>query len=174
MVKEMKKIINNEKGFSLLEVVIATAVFSIFVVAYMYSQSANINSSMEFKEEQILTDLAEMKINELILDPPEFRETLTTATKDTKAFEDYPDYTYSVVFKKIKIPDISKIQGKSDEEADSNDSGMQKRIMEQLKQNMEKMIWQISVTVEKKENGSGLTISGWLYNQDAPVQFAGF
>jgi hypothetical protein len=51
---------------------------------------------------------------------------------------------------------------------------MEKRIFGIFKENMEKIIWQVEVTVKNKTNDSSFKLSRWLYNQNADVQIGTF
>jgi hypothetical protein len=51
---------------------------------------------------------------------------------------------------------------------------MEKRIFNVFKENMEKMLWQVEVTVKNKTNESKFKLSTWLYNQNADVQIGSF
>ena len=68
---------HKQDGFSLLEVMIAMTVFSVFVAVYVTSQGYNISDSTLMREELMLQTLCENKINEIIISPPELRDSLT-------------------------------------------------------------------------------------------------
>ncbi|MCP4913139.1 MAG: prepilin-type N-terminal cleavage/methylation domain-containing protein [Oligoflexia bacterium] len=178
MVKRLTKITKSQQGMTLIEVMIAMALFSVFVVAFVSSQGQNLFDSSNIKNELFLKDLAEMKINEIIVNPPEFRENLTGASKETKPFEDFPDYTYTIEIKKLTIPDLSKlIESGDDEDADEGDAQqaeVQKRVLKAFKDNMEKMVWQAQVTVESKETGAKYYLNTWLYNTKASLNVSAF
>jgi len=79
--------ITNQKGFSLLEVMIAVTLFAFFVTAYLTSQGYNVEDSRLSEEQLILQQLAERKISELILNPPKFSNA-TANMVETKTFEE--------------------------------------------------------------------------------------
>lgn len=163
----------NDKGMTLLEVMIALAIFSVFIVSFMTSQGYNITDSQELRDEIILRDLAKQVMDETIINPPAFRESLTL-TPETKTFEDYENYTYTMTWKKFVIPDLDKIQGNDpSEQQGKRDSGdeIQRRIFDQVKKNLEKMIWQLEITVESKLNGKKYSVSSWLYDNEAKIRF---
>jgi len=163
----------NEKGMTLLEVMIALAIFSVFIVSFMISQGYNITDSQELRDEIILRDLAKQVMDENVITPPVFRESLTL-TPETKTFQDYENYTYTLTWKKFVIPDLDKIQGNDPtEQQGKREAGdeIQRRIFEQVKKNLEKMIWQLEVTVESKLNGKKYSISSWLYDHEAKIRF---
>ena len=174
MVQKPISPIQNEKGMTLIEVIIATMLFSFFILAFMQGQGANILSSSRIKQDLMLKDLAEMKINELIINPPEFQESLTSAGKETKKFEDFPDYQYTVEFKKISVPDYTKLTGEQDDETENSAAKqLEKRIFGVVKENLEKIIWQVQVTVENKETEEIFELSSWIHNPQAKVQING-
>jgi hypothetical protein len=51
---------------------------------------------------------------------------------------------------------------------------MENKISKVFKENMEKMIWQVEVTVKNKTNDSSFKLSTWLYNPNADVQIGSF
>ncbi|MBL7666178.1 MAG: prepilin-type N-terminal cleavage/methylation domain-containing protein [Bacteriovoracaceae bacterium] len=166
--------INSQKGFSLIEVMIAITMFSIFLSAFLVSQGGNIASSQMIAEEVLLKNLATMKVNETILNPPVFTESLD-GKKETKTFEqsEYSNYEHTIEFKKLEIPDFQDILmgGEKDEEKENKQvDQIQQLVFSQLKDNVEKIIWQMRVTVKNKETGFFFTLSTWMTNNDVPVQ----
>lgn len=166
----MAQVRKNQRGFSLIEVMIATAIFAVFSVAFFSGIGHNLFTSMTFKDEIMIAELTESKLNELLISPPEFRESLTEAAQETKAFEDFPDFEYTVKMAKFFVPDMSKIQGQAEgEEQDP----MQARIYEQIKKNMEEILWQLSVKVKHKPTGKTFELTSWLINEKAQVNVQG-
>ena len=163
--------IKNQKGFTLMEVMVAIAIFSVFATAFVTGQGYNLLDSSKLKEDIRLKDLCENTINEIVTNTPELREALTL-TKETKDFEKFPDYRYTIEYKKFFVPDMNKIAGKEkdDNKSDDQESALEKRIFQTFKENMEKMIWQVEVTVENKLSKEQFKLSTWLYNQNAEVK----
>lgn len=166
-----KRKINNQKGFTLMEVMVAIAIFSVFAAAFVTGQGYNLLDSSKLKEDILLKDLCENTINDIVTNPPELRDALTLS-KETKDFEKNTDYQYSITYKKIFIPDMNKIIGKSaeDEKEDNNQNMLEKRMFNVFKENMEKIIWQVEVTVQNKLSNEQFKLSTWLYNQNAEVK----
>ena len=164
----------NQDGMTLMEVLIASTIFFMFIVSFLTGQSFNLLESSSMHEESTLKHLAESKINEIMIHPPEFSETLTeTGSKiDAKEFEDFPGYKYSTTIKKIFIPDFTKIQNSEGESG--QDQQLMKEIFNQFKTNMEKMVWQVSVTIENINTGQQYIVSTWIYNPEAEVEITGF
>jgi prepilin-type N-terminal cleavage/methylation domain-containing protein len=169
-----RKEINQSAGFTLFEVMIAIAIFAVFATVFVTGQGFNVLDSSKLKNEMILKDLCQNKINEIISNPPELKDSLTL-TKDTKSFENFPDYQYSTQYQKIFIPDMSKLKNSADEDdSEKKQSDMEKRIYNVFKENMEKMIWQVEVEVKDKLTGDTFRLTTWLYNQNAEIDVKNF
>jgi prepilin-type N-terminal cleavage/methylation domain-containing protein len=166
MVKRIKSLFKNENGFTLVEVMIALAIFSVFVTAYLTAQGFNISDSTVMREELQLKRFAERKINELIVDPPELKESLTLKPDGGK-FEDDENFTYEVKYTKFVLPDFEKIMGSSEEGQDPNE----KKIFANIKKNLEKIVWQVEVTVTNGTSERSYSVATWLYNHQAQVLF---
>jgi prepilin-type N-terminal cleavage/methylation domain-containing protein len=175
MDKRLEQIISSQKGFTLVEVMIALTLFALFVTAFIMSQGSNITMSAQMSEDLIVSSLAERKMNEILIDPPEF----TNATEndvETKNFEQegFKKYKYTIEYKKLEIPDLSQLMGKanSDEEApnpnDQNDS-IKKMVFQKLKKNIEKVLWQVRVTITNTETDYKHDVTTWITNDKAPL-----
>ena len=165
---------NNEKGFSLVEVLIAIAIFSIFTVSFVTGLGYNLLDSSSLKDEMILKNLCESKINEIITNPPELKESLTL-TKETKSFENFSDYSYTLQYKKFPVPDLNKILAPGGNDQEENEQvQLNKRIFTTFKENMEKMLWQVEVSVKNKTTERSFTLSAWILNPQAEVKIGTF
>lgn len=179
---------NNQQGFSLLEVMIAITLFAFFVTAYLTGQGYNVEDSRLSEEQLILQQLAERKINELVLDPPKFSNA-TADMKETKTFEEkeFSNYEYTLELKKLTIPDFAQLfaqKGGATEEAQDNYDGdyfaegtkgqrnaaLEKVIFEELKKNIERILWQARVTITNKETKYNFTLSTFLTNYNEKIQ----
>ena len=159
------------RGFSLLEVLIAITIFSIFLSVYVISQGQNLSDSARLREDLILRRLAEDVINQIILSPPNFSSALTLAP-ETKKFEDeYEDYEYTVEYKKIELPNINELSPASEEKGGANLS-VQDKAYEQMKENVEKMLWQVAVTVKKISDDDIYTVSTWIRNRKGRIKIS--
>ena len=165
MAKELRKIFNS-KGFTLVEVMISLAIFAVFASAYLTAQGFNITDSRVMREELDLKRFAEMKINEIIVTPPELKDSIIIS-KDTGKFESDDNFTYSVEYKKFIVPDLNKITGADEESQDPNEA----KIFDNIKKNLEKIIWQVEVTVKNETSERTYSVSTWLYNHQAQVMF---
>lgn len=180
--------IKNQQGFSLLEVMIAITLFAFFITAYLTGQGYNIEDSRLSEEQLILQQLAERKINELVLDPPKFSNA-TADFKETKTFEeaDFKNYEYTMEIKKLTIPDFAQLfaqKGAASEEAQDANEGdyfaegtkgqrnaaLEKMVFEELKKNIERVLWQARVTITNKETKYNFTLSTFLTNHNEKIQ----
>jgi type II secretion system protein J len=175
----LKVNLNNQSGFTLMEVMIAIAIFAVFATVFVTGFGYNLLDSGKLKEDILLKDYAENKINELITNPPTLSESLTLS-KETKDVEDDSAYQTIVEFKKFTVPDVAKImssssaEGGRQNEEESQQAQMQKRIFTVYKENMEKMLWQVEVTVKNKMTSETFRLSTWIYNQNADVKIGTF
>lgn len=177
-----------QKGFSLLEVMIAVALFAFFITAFLASQGYNIADSSLSEQQLILQSLCERKINELVLDPPKFQN-FTDTFKETKTFEesDFSNYEYTVELKRLVIPDFAQLFGQKDgatseakdsyegdyyneNQSSQRNTGIEKMVFEELKKNIERVIWQARVTVTNKETKYAFTLSTFLTNYNEKIQ----
>ena len=177
MVKKLNKknyLCDNQDGFTLVEVMIALTLFAVFTTVFIMSQASNQSNSSLMAEDIKLHNLAEMKINEILLDPPKFTNS-TDNIKDTKAFtiEGYKNYKYTIEYQKLEIPNLSQLTGKEEGEdnpnGDSRNNAIQKMVFEKLKENIEKMVWQVKVTVENSETKYAYELTSWIENKEAKI-----
>ncbi len=180
--------IKNQQGFSLLEVMIAITLFAFFVTAYLTGQGYNVEDSRLSEEQLVLQQLAERKINELVLDPPKFSNA-TADFKETKTFEEseFKNYEYTMEIKKLTIPDFAQLfaqKGAASDDAQEANEGdyfaegtknqrneaLEKLVFEELKKNIERVLWQARVTVTNKETKYNFTLSTFLTNHNEKIQ----
>jgi prepilin-type N-terminal cleavage/methylation domain-containing protein len=166
-----KKMKNNQ-GFSLLEVLIALTLFGVFATVYLSSQGYLIGDSTVMRNENILRTLAEYKMNQVILDPPEFIDSLENR-KDKKVFDEdiYKNFEYTVEYKKLNFPDLSTMtsSGQDEKQPDPNES-VKKVVFEKIKKNLDTMVWQIKVTIKDKTTDHTFSLSTWYHNTKAQVE----
>jgi len=181
----LKNIHKTQSGFTLMEVMIAISIFAVFASVFVTSFGYNMLDSGKLKENILLKDLAENKINDIITNPPVLSDQLTLS-KEIKDIQGYDGYQTIVEYKKFFVPDMNKIKsgpgadGEDGAEKDGNNeedkqqNQMEKRIFSVFKENMEKMIWQVEVTVKNKSTDETLRLTAWLYNQNADVKIGTF
>lgn len=177
--KGPKKLLKNQSGMSLIEVSVAVFLFAVFVTAYMAGQGGNLNDSMTFKGELLLKDIAEMKMNEELINPSETFKVTGGKVKieppkdaEFKDIEEYPGYKVAVQYFKITIPDLNQLTGQEENENNPDQNqAIQKRIFDNFKKNMEQLVWQIMVTVKHQDSGAQYDLSAWYYNEGGQLQF---
>lgn len=165
----VSKLAKNQDGFTLVEVMIAMTIFAVFVSAIIFSQITNVNNSIRMSEDILLHNLAEMKMNESMLDLPEFTNALENTVK-SKNFdiEGFKQYKYKIEYKKIEFPDFSQITGQTEDE-DRKEDRTKKAIYEKMKKNIEKIIWQVKITVTNTESDYSYELNSWITNPKAKI-----
>lgn len=165
MVKEM---IKNQRGFSLIEIMIALTIFSVYSVAMIYRQSNNVTGSIQMSEDLILHNLAELKMNEVLIGKRNFSN-IEEKDPETGVFEieGYELYKFKVLIKKTQFPDFSQIMGQEDEQEKSssgnkNENAIQKLIFKKLKKNIEEIIWQVTVTTTAPHSDYSYSLNSWI------------
>ncbi len=177
-----------EQGFSLIEVLIAITLFAFFITAFLTSMGYNVSDSELSKEQLTLQLLAERQISMIVLDPPKFTN-VTADLKETKPFEDeeYKGYEYTLEIKKIVLPDFNQLfsqQGEGPDDAATDDqssyfddnqksgrnSTIEKMVFDEMKKNIERVIWQARVTVTNKETKYNFTLSTFITNYNEKIQ----
>jgi prepilin-type N-terminal cleavage/methylation domain-containing protein len=180
--------VKNEKGFSLLEVMIALTLFAFFVTAYLTSQGYNVADSQLSEDQLMLQQLCERTLNELIINPPKITNA-TANLKETKAFEesDLKNFEYTLEMKPLLVPDFAQLfaqsGGTTDEAKDAyegnyynegtkgqRNEALEKLVFEELRKNIEKILWQVRVTVTNKETKYNYTLSTFITNYDEKIQ----
>lgn len=158
------------KGFSLVEVLIALALFLTFILSFLLSQESNKSKSIMLKEDVTLHNLAELKMNEALINPPQF----TNATEndvESKNFdlEDYKKYKYTIKYKKLTVPNLNQLTEQEEGDDNTSDQSIQKMVYEKLKTNIEQILWQVQVTVTNTETDYSYELSTWIINEEATV-----
>lgn len=165
---------SNSKGFTLVEVLMALAVFSFFIVVFMSTQGYNITTSTRMKNDLEMHNIAEYKINEAILNLPALNDSRPEIIEE-KNFEEtkWAHFSYKLEYRKLELPDFNKLlpedENANETAEDNQNETLQKKIFEKLKTNMEKMLWQVQVTIIEKESGTEYTLSSWIQNPAAKI-----
>lgn len=169
MAKQIRKKTFNKEGFTLIEVMIALAIFGVFIVSFMAAQGYNVTDSTSLRREIRLKQFVQEKINELVTTPPELKDSLTLRS-ETGKFESDESMKFEVTYMKFKIPDFDKIKGKQKQDEQEETDPLQKKIFEMVKKNMEEIVWQVQVKVTDTNTGYSQIASTWLNNDKAPVK----
>ena len=162
---------NNRLGFSLLEVLIAITVFAVFLSAYVVSQGQNLSDSAQLQEDLVLRKLAEEVMNHIIFAPPELSSALTLAPESKKFEDEYENYEYTIEYKKIEIPNLMELNKQGQEESPLNQN-IQKKIYQQIKTNIENLLWQVAVNVKNTTSQRTYTLSTWIKHPKAKIKVA--
>jgi prepilin-type N-terminal cleavage/methylation domain-containing protein len=174
---------SQEKGFSLIEILIALTIFAIFATAFLTGQNAQVSDSMMMQKEMLLHQLAEKKLQMILLSPPALEESLTLTPKTGNFTDDgYPDIEFSIEFKRMTLPSYQVFfsapapqeednasSEESDPAPDQKQEAYTKKIYEIMKKNMEEMVWQIKVTVKEKETEFPYQLTTLINNEKAQI-----
>jgi prepilin-type N-terminal cleavage/methylation domain-containing protein len=162
----------NNSGFALIEVMVALFLFAVFMAVFATTQGYNVSDSFNMKEELVMSELCKNELNQIILEPPKsFGPGLFIGPGDTKPIDGFPNYNRTIKYKEFFIPDFNKVQGLG---ADQASSGYEAKIYQEVKTNLQKMLYQVEVTVTNKDTGLNFTLSTFIQDTQARVQFMGF
>lgn len=169
----MEEQLKNQKGFTILEVFISFALFAVFATVFLQNQSQNVFDSTQMGSEIVLKQLCEGKMNEVLIDPPEFTPQLD-GKKESKAFDydGFEDFTYTIEYKKFEAPDIgslisSQAEGEDQSSEEKNRLQILKTVFQKVKEKIETVFWQVKVTVESKVDGRIFELSSWILDPKA-------
>ena len=166
-----------QKGFTLLEIMIAMTIFSFFVTAYVVSQGNNLADSSNMRFEYEMKNLLEQEVNQLIINPPEFTPSLLLSTEnDYKTIENFEAYEIRIQWFEFKLPDLSQLSGGQSEDQSTNNAqeSIQTKIFNNVSKNLQALLWQLRVTIRHKETQKFMDSTTWLLNQKARVKIEGF
>jgi len=162
----------NNSGFALIEVMIALFLFAVFMAVFATTQGYNVSDSFNMKEEMVLSELCKNELNKIILEPPKaFGPALFVGQGDTRPIEGNENYNRTIKYKEFFLPDFGKLQGL---EPGQSSSGYEAKIYQEVKNNLQKMIYQVEVTVTNKETGFSYSLSTFIQDSQASVQLMGF
>lgn len=168
----MEKKLKRQKGFTLLEVIVAFSIFALFATVFLQNQSQNVFDSREMNGEMILKSLCESKMNETLVNLPDFDNALD-GKKETKTFKrkGFEDYSYTLEFKRFKAPDIEALfTPQTDEEQTAEQKAQQqtlKAVFKEVKKKIESVHWEIRVTVINKLDKRTYILSTWFTDPKA-------
>ena len=172
----MEEPMKRQGGFTILEVFISFSLFAIFATVFLQSQNQNVYDSLNLGEEVILKQLCEGKINEVLIDPPEFNPQLD-GKKETKSFDydGYENYKYTIEYKKFEAPDLAALLTS---EAENEDLSQEEKnrlqilstVFEEIKKKIETIFWQVRVSVENTNDGRTFDLSTWFLDPNAQYE----
>ena len=168
----MVKRINKQAGFSLVEVLIALTLFAITSAILSVTVTTNLNSSRLGRMDSKLHNLAEFKMNEVLISNREFTSA-TNTSEETGNFEieGFKEYRYKVQIRKMELPDLAAIMGQTEDEAnriETQETQVRKRVFAILKKNLEEMIWQVKVEVTSPEDDY-YELTSWVDKGNAQI-----
>ncbi len=167
---------SNNSGFTLLEVLIAITIFAFFSTAYLVTQGNNLSDSKQMRRETNLESIAVKLVNEIIVSPPEFSPSLLINPEGAyKKYEEDNSFEFRIEWSEFKIPDFNQLQGneEGDESSSNSQSLVQKSIFDNIKNNLEKKIWQLRVIVREADTKLSFDLSTWVLDPKYKVQFTG-
>jgi len=162
----------DQNGFTLLEIMIAMTIFTVFITTFVAIQGSNLRDSSLLREEETLQRLCQNKLDELLLLPPTFQESLTL-TPETKTFEKNEGYEFTIAYQRFELPDYGQMQGLNEEDSNqeqNTNQAIEKKVYDQVKKIVKEALWQVQVTVTNKETKYNFTLSTWVRNTKAKVE----
>jgi len=167
------KIMNfKNKGFTLLEVMIALALFSVFFVVFLSSQSSNFISSNRMEKRLIMHNIAENVMSDLLTAPPPLNPSLTLKPQVFK-YENNDDYEYSIEYKQFELPNIFTQPQEGEESSDSAQNQQSQYVdllYKQVKENVKEALWQVRISVIEKETKYEYWLTAWLRNPNFEIR----
>lgn len=170
----MSRLLGNQKGFTLLEVMIAFAIMVVIITAVYTTQSGGLASSARNKNVVIATHLARNLINEEELK----YEGLSFDRLPEKRSDNFPDqkgFKYTVEYKKVDFSALTDLlvraMNAEKEKGGAVDENMG-TVMRVFKDYLEKSVRRMTVTIEFEE-GTGTTAMSFtqlLVNYDEEVK----
>ncbi len=161
----------NQSGFSLIEVLIAITIFTVFIAMYATSRGYLLADSARMQEEIKLRSLTEQELSKIILSPPKLTDSLTLLP-ETKTLEDHDQYEKIVEFKRLSIPDMNSLSQSSQSDEDTSnqqENTIIKKVGQKVKKNLEELVWQVRVTIRNKQTKFNFTLVSWIYNSQAKM-----
>lgn len=162
----------DQKGFTILEVMIALSIFSFFMVAYIASESGILARSFRSAQEATLRHYAQKKMDEIIINPPELADSLTITPIEGK-FEEQEDIKFTITYARLQMPDVQKILGEEEGENENENSAQGKALFDAVTKNLKELLWQVEVRVTDSKSGRTLKLNTWIENPRAKVEFQG-
>lgn len=164
----------NQKGFTLLEVMVSFALIVMVAFATVMAQSGSLSASSRNKNVIIATNLARNLINEkeLIVEGKNFDN---LPEKESQAFPDpNKDFKYTIEYSKVDFSALTDlIARQSQAEADkaganANDTQQTGMLLKMFKEYLEKSVRRMKVTIEWPEGKgtSNQTFTQLLVNYD--------
>lgn len=169
LVKQVtKSTLYNKKAFTLIEVMIATAILAMGILTLQSSWSGSIRSVTKSKEVQTAALLLKNKMTELDV---KYRENMgQLPEEDSGPFEGYPNYSWSMKSVAFVPPDFTALLLEQGGQADAL-LDIMKRMQGIFKKNVKEM--QVTVVFKKDEITRTYTVTTLMVDFDTPIDFTG-
>ena len=167
-----KRLINSQSGFSILEVMVALAIFGAYATAMILTQISNTDRSMNMGKDMKLHTIAQMKMNEVLMRRNEFTNaTENDAENGTIDIEGLENFKFLIEYKRNIFPDFAALMGQTEEESNQVDpnAAVKKLIFDKMKKNIEEMIWQVKVTITNTNDGASYELNSWVNKDNAKL-----
>lgn len=152
----------SKRGFTLLEVLIATMILSTGIILLANSWGG---SFMRVRKTQLSTEVAALLERKMVEIQMEYRDKPLDSIDEEKADDfgsDYAQYSWKMESKKLEIPDLSASLTSRDGGADE----MMISLVRQLSEHLSKSIREVKVTVIYKGGKKPLEFSATTYFVD--------
>jgi len=177
----------NQKGFTLLETLIALAIMMIAFASILMTQSSAINSSMKSKQTNTVAMLARRKMAEveLELENKSFQE-IREETSFEAFPEPYQDFAWKRVIKEVKFPNLANLSaagGASDDSASGAEAESQQQSNAAVQGELERItrlvtkflsdsIREVTLTISWKKGTGQQTFDLSMYWVDLDKEFS--
>lgn len=167
----MKKTLSTQKGFSLIEVLIALSIMmgSLIVVSMAWSTSQlrirkmKFNNQAAFLLDYKIADIERTYKDELLRVPDEDKGTFEELGKEYKAFQ------WKLKAKKFELPDLTPMLGQKKSGADALVVNMMAQLSEYFNQAAKEVTVTVVYTLQKKKVEFSATTFIVDFNQQLPI-----
>ncbi len=156
------------KGMSLLEIMVAITLFSIFAVFFIGTQQFQIKRAMSARDKVDLLYLCDLKFKQTLFNPKIISNLVlvdTTPDKTEGIFEEpYTDYRYTIEYYKFFFPPLEELQGMplSEGEGVVEIDTVSAKILKTTKELLEKNMVQLKVSVTHEKTKKTTSLETWL------------
>jgi prepilin-type N-terminal cleavage/methylation domain-containing protein len=160
-----------QAGFTLMEVLAAVVIFALFFLGFSLSLFSSKRNSEDLQYETVLMEIAENKINTILISPPNLNDSLTLSVKKEDIEDkELSDYYLTVEWKKLVLPNISDMMKLQN--ADSTNTGTtssSQTVFQKVQEALNNAIWQVQVVSYHKPSGLSYVLSSWIKNKDKKI-----
>lgn len=152
----MIQIFRSHKGFSLIEVLLATIILGGALIALSSTWSGTIFSFKKSEKVQIITSLLKSKTTELELKYSQLGFTAIPEAEDGDFGEEFSDLTWKSEVRDLEFPDLTSLMASKDGRIDET----MRTVVKQMTDHFSKNIKEIRVTIF------------WASKKGKPVQYS--